>query len=343
MLEVHLDQDPQYVIKYINKNKSILIIGDATKNFSLNQIKYYDSIKKVRDDYGGGSLVEGFEIAKEFKAEHVFLLNIREKDDYIDFANILKQYDFSYVVPLNLYISDYFHDLNRNGSKIYYIQDYIERVSQFNQSTFIFTDKHAELYEDIDEFLDESKKQCAAITGRIAKGSSGNNFVFIANNIFGCMYANIALASALANTDIGEHPFVESREVVFDIDDFDIGEHPIAYFKNNHLTKMTIENLVNLEKFAPILKSVFVDRIIKYIMRSFDLTKFHGRLYTPHQKILIEKEVVQYLDSLMDWVIRDYTIDLIIFEKENIGVGRVECHITIWPKSTTEKYRLVVK
>ncbi|MEK5433973.1 hypothetical protein MKY88_24535, partial [Lysinibacillus sp. FSL R7-0073] len=90
-------------------------------------------------------------------------------------------------------------------------------------------------------------------------------------------------------------------------------------------------------------KSVFVDRILKYISRTYDLSKYTGKLYTPHQKILIEKEIETYFESLTNWIIRKFEIETVVFYKEDVGVGRVESTVSIWPKSTTEKYRLVVK
>ena len=343
MLDIQLETEVQTIVKITDRNKSVLIIGDAKSDYALNTIKYYDSAKKVRNGYKGGRLVDAFDVAKEFGAEHVFLLNIKEKVDYIELMEILRQYDFAYIAPVSLYISDYFHDLNRDSKRVYYVQDYLERASAFNDSTLILTDKHASLYEDIDVYLNITKEQCRSIMGRVNTGVKGNNLIFVANNLRDYMYSNVVLASVLAASDIGEYPTIKELDVVFDIDDFDVGEAPIVYFKNNYQTKTTIENLVNFEKYVPILKSVFVDRILKYITRTYDLSKYNGKLYTPHQKVLIEKEIEAYFESLEGWIIRKYEIESVVFYKENTGVGRVECLTTIWPKSTTEKYRLVVK
>lgn len=343
MLYVQLETEVQTIVKITDKNKSVLIIGDADSDFALNTIKYYDSAKKVKAEYKGGRLVDAFDTAKEFGAEHVFLLNIKEKVDYVELMEILRQYDFAYIAPVNLYISDYFHDLNRNSKRVYYAQDYMERVSAFNDSTLIMTDKHAGLYEDIDAYLNVTKEQCSSIMSRINTGIKGNNLIFVANNLTDYMYSNVVLASILSASDTGVYPAIKELSVVFDIDDFDVGEFPIVYFKNNYQTKTTIENLVNFEKYVPILKSVFVDRILKYISRTYDLSRYNGKLYTPHQKVLIEKEIETYFDSLSGWIVRKYEIESVVFYKENTGVGRVECLISVWPKSTTEKYRLVVK
>ncbi|MED4888978.1 hypothetical protein [Lysinibacillus fusiformis] len=343
MLDIYLETEAQTIIKIADKNKSVLIIGDADSDYALNTIKYYDSTKKARGDYKGGKLIDAFDAAKEFQAEFVFLLNLKEKVDYIDLIDILKQYDFAYITPVNLYISDYFYDLNRGNKRVYYAQDYLERASVFNDSTLILTDKHASLYEDIDVYLDEMKNQCGPITGVVNTGSKGNNLIYVANNLKDYPYSNVVLASILTTTDLGEYPSIKELDVVFDMDDFDVGEFPIVYFKNNFQTKTTIENLINFEKFNPIFKSVFVDRILKYISRTYDLSKYTGKLYTPHQKILIEKEIETYFESLTNWIIRKFEIETVVFYKEDVGVGRVESTVSIWPKSTTEKYRLVVK
>lgn len=342
MLDIFVSTETEKKLRSVEKNKTMLIIGKDTNRHAVNVIKYYDSLPKVLHDYGDSELSKGFEDAKKFSAPHVFLLNVINEHDYIDLVTVLKQYDFAYIVPLNIYISDYFHDKNRNEQKIHYGRDYIERASAYNNSLFIMTDKHASLYEDMDHFLDEMKAHVRAIRSTITMGVKAKNFAFVANNLRGYSMSNVVLASILTASDYGDYPAMKREQVIFDIDSFDIGDDEIIYFKQSELVGTTVENLVNFEKNAPILKSIFVDRIINYILRTLDLSDVAGRNYSVYQKIRAEKMLELYFDELKGWLLRDYQIESIEFIKESVGAGVLECTITVWPKSTTEKYALLI-
>ena len=81
---------------------------------------------------------------------------------------------------------------------------------------------------------------------------------------------------------------MKDTPVVFDIDSFDVGQTEVAYFKRNG-AGTTVENLVNFELDDPLLKSIYVGRIVRYIIRTLDMSDLHGRNYTVYQKVRAEK------------------------------------------------------
>lgn len=341
MLDIFISTETERVMRSVGRNKTILLIGRDANRHAVNTIKYYDALPKAMHDYGDSELTQAFSVAQEFGASHVFLLNIRNQHDYIDLIDVLKQYDFAYIVPLNIHLSDFFHDANRNGKKIFYGRDYLERASQRNHSLFLMTDRHASLYEDMDQYLDEMKRKAAELHHSIPVHARASNFVFVANNLRKYPMSNVVLASLLAG-DEGTYPTLKDTPVVFDIDSFDMGEAEIVYFKRSAGSGTTVENLVNFELNDPLMKSVFVGRIMRYIIRTLDMSELHGRNYTVYQKVRAEKMLETYFDGLKGWLIRDYVIENISFTREGIGVGSIECTVTIWAKSTSEKYSLLL-
>lgn len=342
MPELAISRNAEQVIRSVNKHKTLLLIGESSKRFGVNEILYYDSLDKAITDYGEGSLVDAFRTAKRMKASYVFLLNMSNKEDLIDMFDVIKEYDFAYIAPVNFYMSDVFYDGNNNGRETTYAEYYRRRVSRFNDSTLVLTDKHASLYEDIDHFLDEMKTISTKNKYRYASLQRGRNLLFVTNNLKDFKMSNVVLASALASQEVSVYPSFDKFEAVFDIGPNDINDADIAYFRNDMTKRATIENLVNMEQEIPMLKSVFVDRIIKVIKRSIDFHEFHGKGYRVAHKLQIERLLTSYLEQITGSLIRQYTIDRIEFVKESIGVGRIECTFTIWPKSTVGGYTIVL-
>lgn len=341
MLDIFITQETERVVRSVDRNKTMLIIGQADKPFGINTIEYYDSSKRVVEDYGDNALSQAFQVAKAFGAPHVFLLNMENKEDYIDLIKVLRQYDFAYITPINLYLSDFFYDVSANRKKLYYVTDYMKRASFHNDSTMILTDKHASLYEHIDHFLDEMKSHVRNVSSQINGIGKGNNLVFVANNLRNYTMANVVLGSLLCQ-DAGEYPTLGRTPVVFDIDNFDVEPEEIVYFKNNLQGIASVENLVNFIKVDPLRKSVYVDRIVKHIVRTLDMTSLHGNLYRAYHKLRAEKMLEEYFNALTDVMIRSYKIESIQFITESIGSGYLECTISIWPKSTVGKYTLTI-
>lgn len=340
MLDIFITQETERVIRSVDKNRTMLIIGSDANRFNVNTISYYDSLEKAKMEYGDSDLTKAFEVAQEIGAPHVFLLNMKNQIDYVDLIDVLKQYDFAYIVPINIYISDYFLDAGKNNKRTYYAVDYMNRASYHNNSTIIFTDQHASLYEDIDTFLEDMKVKVDEIYDSVPLHAKSNNIAFVANNLERYPMSNVVLASALCSSEPGIYPSIKKTRAVFDIDSFDIDNYEIIYFKNNVSLEVTIENLVNFNKEAMLLKSIFVDRIVKYILRTLDMSELHGKLYRAYHKVQAQRMLENYFEAIKGRMIREYTIDSIEFIHEAAGVGYMECTVSIWVNSTVGPYTL---
>lgn len=344
MIEISTSQSVSEVVKNVDMNKTLLIMGKAATNNAINKIVYYSAVESVEAVYGDSDLTDAFRTAKEFGVPHVFLINVQHTYDYIEIANILRHYDFAYVVSTDIFFSDAFHDSTRNNRRVSYYQHFVERLSAFNRSVIVATDKHASLYEDIDAYLDEMIGLVNHFKSNMTGKMDGRSICFVANNLADFPFANVVLASMLCAGDLGEYPFQANLgEAVFDIDSFDVKENELVFFKNNHLSGTTVENLLNFNSKRGPEKIVTIDRIVKYVRRNLDLSRFKGKHLSPYQRLRVEKALVEYFDPLLNWILRSYDIKSIQFIREAAGVGIIVCEIDIWTINSTEKFSIIVE
>jgi hypothetical protein len=323
------------IAQTVNKHKNMLIIGSGKTNYMLNKITYFDTHQAVLESYGESKLTSAFKIAKDFGVPNVFLMNVKRSYDLFDITATLKHNDFTYIVPVDLMMSDCYNDPYRNNQRISYCQYLLEDIGNFNDSTIIVTDKHASLYEDLDAFLDEMLGLSKTFNGSVSKSLQGQNLLFVANNLVNHQMANVVLASALCVCDLGEYPQIDFGPAIFNIDTFDApGE--LAFFKNNIQVKTTVENLLNFHQIGP-EKIVTIDRIIKYIKREIDFSEFKGRPFSGYQKLRIEKKITAFLQSLKGYIIEDFFIESITPYQDAPGTVTVLNRFDIWPINSTEK------
>lgn len=338
------NQDLNEVIKAVDMNKALLITGKAKTNHAINKIMYYDTIEAVNSMYGESDLTEAFRLAKQIGAPHVFLVNVKNNHDYIELVNVLKHYDFAYIAPVNLYIGDAFYDATKNNKLTGYYHHFLEKLSTNSSSTFVATDNHASLYEDIDSYLEEMLSVTQGFKNRMTANMDGKNLCFVANNLRNYKFANVVLASTLCITDLGQYPtFHNLGPTVFDFDPPDVGLHEMAYFKSNYLSGVTVENLLNFNRKIEPEKIVMIDRIAKYVRRNLDLSRFKGKMMGAYQKLRIEKALTEFFDPLIGRILRAYQINSIQFIKDVPGAGVVICDIDIWPVNSMEKFTVVVE
>ena len=327
----------------IDRDKTIVIIGEGETNKKINQVEYYNLYEEVKEMYGECDLSLAFKQAKEIGVPHVFVVNIKRKEDYIDLIELLKQHDFGYICPLNLRLSDYFYDLANDDKKTYYIDYFNRQMNYLNNSTIVVTEKHASLYEDIDHFIDDMKDKLLAFKNILNSLFNGRNTYFVANNLKDYHYANIALASALCSSELNQYPRYNYGEAIFDIDSWDIGLNEIIYFKNHNDINTTVDNLVNLKAEVSPEKIIMIDRVLKYIVRKINLEQFIGRNMRAHTKLQIERTLEEFFNRLIDFVITRYEILNINFVKDIPGSGRVEVLIDIWAIGSLEKVTVKVE
>ena len=320
----------------VNKNKTLLIIGKAKKNWAPKEIVLAYDKEEVKKNYKGGDLVDAYLKASEAGVTDIFLMNIQKDSDYFDVLDTLKDNDFAYVVFSSLYLSDTFHDILDSHKRIHnFFAYFLGYISSSNNSTFVVTDKHASLYEDIDAYLDDMRSVKKTFLSHCSGRAKLNNIIFVMNNLKGNKFANVELAASLVISDLNEYPHYPFNDTVFHIDPWDNPED-IAYFRDNVTRETTIENLVNLSQDTTHEKVVFIDRIIKALKREIDFQEFKGRFYSEYQKLLLNQKLDQYLSSLVGYTLRDYNIDSIEAFKDGPAAVQLVARLSLYPINCLE-------
>ena len=307
----------------INKHKNILIIGKAATSYARKEIAYINDYDEAYSLYGSSDLMDALKVAWDFGAPDIFVMNLQEPKDYFEMIDIVQQSDFAYVVLSSVLLSDTFQD-NFHGGEIHSLIAYLMGKMGLNSNTtFIVTDKHASLYEDIDAYLKDMRNVQEEFLARCSGRANLRNVVFIANNLESYKRADIVLGSMLASTDPWEYPISSYYgKVVFRIDQWD-NPGDMAYFRENYLRETTIENLLNMDRENDPEKVVFIDRIAKYILRELDFSEFKGRLYTEYQKLLFSQKLNQELRQMVGTAIKEFEVKTITAEKDVDNPGTV--------------------
>lgn len=322
----------------VDKHSNMLLLGKGATNYSLKQVSYETDYDEVLEKYGESDLSKAFKIAKDAGVQYIFMMNVKNSYDYFDIDETIKQCDFTYIVPVSVYMSDMFIDPYQNDARVSYISYLLSLVSaRGHESVIIATDKHASLYEDIDAFLEGQAESENLFRRSCSSGVNMENIIFIANNLEKTDMANVVLASALCVVDIPDYPTGNFGSAIFDIDHFDnIGNY--AYFKNHAEQPTTVENLLNfLPRQAE--KIVTVSRIMKMIKREIDFSEFIGRAYTEYQRMRIERKLELYLGGLVGYVIYKFKINSVkgYKDKQNIGCIKVLNRFDVWPVNCLDR------
>ena len=319
-----------------NKHKNLLILGKAATNNYRKTIVYADNYNKVYNAYGDSELTEAYKIAKDFGAPYVFLCNCRQEYDYLDLADTLRDSDFAYIVPISIYISDEF-DEPKTERKISYIEYLLEKMGKYNESVFVVTDKKADLYETMDDFIEESNSIAETFKKKIRYPANPEDVIYVANNLVDYKMANLPLAISLCTTEPYEYPTLDFGDAIFLLDQYEnIGNW--AYFQGHKVRSTTVENLLNFKNICP-EKIVFISRIIKIIKRELDFSDFVGKQYSEYRRLNIHNKLKEYLDSIMNTLIYKYNIIHTKAYKANTEKLSVivENVFEVWPVNCTEK------
>ena len=318
---------------------SILLVGLGTNKFKLNEIVETTDLDYIKNNFGADScFFKASVLAEKFGQNHdLYILNLDTWEDIKYQEEILLDLNFDYIVPLDLYIDDSYYD-RYYQKKLTYSQ-LILLLLHKTVTTMILTGPHAKDYENLDAFLSSEAERLNNVEYRF-DNLRKNGMIYVANILANYTYANVILATMLANTDYGEYPSSSILESpVFDIDYSDVSNR-MVYFKNNYLTGTTVENLVNFDKNY-ITRLVPVYKIIKYFyFHRADLDKFIGQAYTEYRKLKIQEELFKFLDSLVGWIIYKYELISITVVSNEYGSVDILLKYNIWPKFTTEKYTI---
>ena len=318
---------------------SILLVGLGTNKFKLNEIVETTDLDYIKNNFGADScFFKASVLAEKFGQNHdLYILNLDTWEDIKYQKEILLDLNFDYIVPLDLYIDDSYYD-RYYQKKITYSQ-LILLLLHKTVTTMVLTGPHAKDYENLDTFLNSETERLNNVEYRF-DNLRKNGMIYVANILANYTYANVILATMLANTDYGEYPSSSILESpVFDIDYSDVSNR-MVYFKSNYLTGTTVENLVNFDKNY-ITRLVPVYKIIKYFyFHRADLDKFIGLAYTEYRKLKIQEELFKFLDSLVGWIIYKYELISITVVSNEYGSVDILLKYNIWPKFTTEKYTI---
>lgn len=316
MITIKTYQKSSKQYKDIYSINSILIIGPAATENKLNEIYKPYNTKNMTDIYGDSKLTYAYYDAVNSGATNVFVLNVFKTTDYIDCIDLIKHYDFSYIVPINLNLSDKFYS-ERYSKDMYYAEYYLKEFSDNVNSQIIFTDSYAEYYENISAYLEDMhlkvnkfKEDCYYLLTNY-----GKNLLFCLNNLVTSNNANVVLASALAETIPGNYPDAINLKAIFDLNSNDIYLNEIIYFKNNDLINTSIENLKNFEINSNPNKLVTINAVIRYIEKSIDLNNIIGKYYNEYLKIYVLDSLNTMFRKMININIRDFKITNIQFVK----------------------------
>ena len=326
--------------------ENILLLGYGGRKNDIGLIQYFDTYDHFCAKYKStSSMAKAFKILEDMKCTGIHVINLDPDDinSYVDATQLIMQHEFNYIVPVDIYISNTYYDTTT--CKNICLLDYIVKTMYgSNDSVLIGTDKHARLYEDIDNYLDEMKTIESLVKEYIGLRNHGENMVFVANNLKDFDYANVVLAGILLNTEVNTYPASDSfGEAIFDIDAVDIGSSSIVYFRGHDDRATTIENLINLNRKVEPKKIITINRIIKYMLHDMDFSEFEGVFFTDHQKLLVKKKLIKYMDYYKGYILIDYDISSVGFYETGPSVGIIVCKIDVWPISCSEKCTLEIQ
>lgn len=328
----------------INRDDSILIIGSGENEQYLNEFIKPAGLYDMKNKFGTSSLTDAYEVAITLGARNVYVMNCYKTTDYIDSIPFVSQYNFAFVVPVGIKLSDRFYS-NSRGREMYFAEYYLNAFSKFTNSLIIFTDEHASLYEDIDHYLIDmhTKVDSFKAQSNYVLDNSGRNLAFCLNNVQNNLYGNVILAALLSRADIGHYPTNIERKAIFDLHSSDIYSNEIIYFKNNYHIGITVENLKNFRTINDANKLITIDRVIKHIERTLNTSFAIGKLYNQYIKMNLHDHLDMYFRGLLNTVIRNYRINNLDFVIRDDMTGYFVADIDIYPINSLEKINALLE
>ena len=245
-------------IQEIDRHKSVLLIGIGATNKYLHDIVKPERVSEAREVFGDSDLVDSYELlVRDIEDKDIFIMNIEVMTDYLDIAPLVSSYEFSYVVPIDVGISNFFYDPNRDG-KTFYIQHLMESLPEENKTVFLVTDTHASLYQDMDQFLESMNYREQEFKNSVQFKKTKRHALFVANNLDNIAYGNVELCRMILLTDINEYP-TDSDELhaIFSLD-FNDNVSSMAYFKTHADKTTSVENLLNFDDEEEPTKIFFI-------------------------------------------------------------------------------------
>lgn len=343
-IQSYVQSNTSSIMRNINREDSILIIGKGKDEKNLNDFIRPTGRNDMREIYGDCELTSAYEHAFAHGARNIFVMNCYKTTDFIESMSFASNYNFAYVVPIGIKLSDKFYSIDYQ-KEMYFAEYYLKEFSKHTNSTIIFTDEHARLYENIDHFMGEMHRKVLAFKdqSKYILEESGRNLAFCLNNINSVSYSNVILAAKLCSINIGEYPSNIDLDAIFDLDSEDIYSDEIIYFKNNYHTKISIENLKNFRVVNDANKLIVIDRVIKYIEKTIDTSFVVGKLYSQYVKMNLHDYLDMFFRKLIGFAIRNYQINEISFTASKNMTGYLTANIDIFPINSLEKVEAMME
>lgn len=325
------------MMSQIEQDNSILIIGRGSNEYKLNEFIKPNNLSDMKTMFGDSELTDAYQIAVTYGAENVYVMNCLKSTDFRDTANLVGQYNFAYIVPIGINLSDTFYESSYNRDT-YFAEHYLNQSEAQMNSLIIFTDKHAGLYEDIDAFISDMhiKVENFKQQSNYVLEDKGRRFAFCLNNLENIKYSNVILATYLSATRLGEYPTNISIPAIYDIDTIDIMHDEIIYFKRNFLTNTSIENLNNFRTILDANKLITIDMVIRHIERTLDTSFVVGKLYNKYIEMLLHDYLDEYFRQLLKTAISNYAIKDIKFVTTDGSYGYITIDLDIYPINSLE-------
>lgn len=327
-----------------NLNNSILVLGRASNNNLSGEIVKAKNIDEIYKVFGESELSRAANYILSSGIEQVYLYNCFETANYISVVSKFPHYEFSFIVPIGINLTDSFYNPITKKNMLY-AEFYLDNLLEDTTSTIIMTDRHADLYEDLDHYLISNEQMLYDLKKDVIKSEidteKWTNLIYSCNMLANVEYSSIILACELINSTPGSYPKNILFGATYDYDTFDVKHNDMCYFKNNTLSRDTsIENLLNLRPKLDPYKSVLIDMVIKYIRRNLDLSKYIGRYYTKYTKIQIANDLKKFLNEISGKMIKNYNIKSIDFVLTGSSVGNVLIETEITPRGTFESLQV---
>ena len=317
-------------------NDTILLIGLDHTKVNLGQLFETDRYAELVDIYGPDSIfLKPFQLLKDqFHAEHVTVLNLDAWDDLKEEEELFTQQYYTYILPLDLRLSDSYDDIFTH--KRYLYSQLLVWMTGRTPTTVIMTGLHASLFNTLTEYLNHEREEVTSVKSYFYNLQK-NNLVYVSNGLKNYDMANVVLAGMLLN-DISVYPYDAGIEEAYWETDYCDVDFDMVWFRNNYLRSTTVENLKNFADNT-IIKSVFIDRIIKWLKQNWpDANQYIGTAFTDYKLVKIVEQSEAYLQSLTGWILQDYKILSVTTEQHTDSSVGIHIHYEITPIFTTEKY-----
>lgn len=338
--------------KYISldKNKkNILIIGPASNDIERLNIINPVTLDNALALYGESDLYEAyknaFEITNDF---NIYTSNCFTTTDYLSLADNIIQYDFDYLVPIGIYLTDTFYNPLTKTNEFYtnYILNILYEANSL--TTLIMTEKHASLYDDIDYYLQDMKDKYKKYTNNNNSNKLsqvyGSNLITTLNMLKDIPFSNVILSSLLSINNSKEYLNGIDPIPVFDLDKNDINNLNYVYFKYNYSLKLTFpEKLLNFRYKADIYKNILINELIKTVIKILDLNEYKGKLYTTYIKLQIATKIKNLLKPYINNLFKSYELKNIGFIKTNPGCGYIYIELSVVPYGLIDNINIVLE